>query len=37
MAFYFFIFDKQVDEFFPLTVQVLMINAYEVVPVNDDR
>lgn len=37
MAFQLFIFDKQPDELFPLSVQVIMINADKVVSVYDNR
>jgi len=37
MAFYLFIFDEQLDELFPLPVQVVMLNADQVVTVNNDR
>jgi hypothetical protein len=37
MTFYLFIFDEQLDELFPLPVQVVMLNADEVVSVYDDR
>jgi len=33
MAFYLFVSDKQLDELFPLSVEVIMINADEVVAV----
>jgi hypothetical protein len=34
MAFYLFVSDKQLDELFPLSVEVIMINADQVVAVN---
>jgi hypothetical protein len=37
MAFYLFIFDEQLDELFPLPVQVVMLNAGQIVSVYDDR
>lgn len=37
MAFYLFVCDKQLDELFPLPVQIIMINADQVVPVYDNR
>jgi len=33
MAFYLFVSDKQLDELFPLSVEVIMINADQVVAV----